>query len=47
MRQYDFHQHLPISVPFGMDELHRIDLRRGETNWPTYHDQYMQYWNAR
>ncbi|CAN1334525.1 hypothetical protein LINPERPRIM_LOCUS36435 [Linum perenne] len=47
MRQFGFHQHIPISVPSGMDRLHRIDLRRGEDNWATYHDQYIQYWNAR
>ncbi|CAN1728983.1 hypothetical protein LINPERHAP1_LOCUS444 [Linum perenne] len=47
MRQFAFHQHIPISVPSGMHELHRIDLRRGEDNWSTYHDQYIRYWNAR
>ncbi|CAN1120604.1 hypothetical protein LINPERHAP1_LOCUS17398 [Linum perenne] len=47
MRQFSFHQHIPISVPSGMDRLHRIDLRRWEDNWATYHDQYIQYWNAR
>ncbi|CAN1179304.1 hypothetical protein LINPERPRIM_LOCUS36730 [Linum perenne] len=47
MRQFAFHQHIPISVPSGIDMLHRIDLRRGEDNWATYHDQYIQYWNAR
>ncbi|CAN1178543.1 hypothetical protein LINPERPRIM_LOCUS37113, partial [Linum perenne] len=47
IRQFSFHQHIPISVPSGMHELHLIDLRRGEDNWPTYHDQYIQYWNAR
>ncbi|CAN1121045.1 Serine/threonine-protein phosphatase 7 long form homolog [Linum perenne] len=47
MRQFAFHQHIPISVPSGMHKLHRIDLRRGEDNWSTYHDQYIQYWNAR
>ncbi|CAN1133157.1 hypothetical protein LINPERPRIM_LOCUS30492 [Linum perenne] len=46
MRQFAFHQHIPISVPSGMHELHRIDLRRGEDNCSTYHDQYIQYWNA-
>ncbi|CAN1194209.1 hypothetical protein LINPERHAP2_LOCUS42437 [Linum perenne] len=47
MRQFSFHHHIPISVPSGMHELHRIDLRRGEDNWSSYHDQYIQYWNAR
>ncbi|CAN1746427.1 hypothetical protein LINPERHAP1_LOCUS2785 [Linum perenne] len=47
MRQFSFHQHIPISVPSGMHELHGIDLRRGEDNWSSYHDQYIQHWNAR
>ncbi|CAN1345692.1 Serine/threonine-protein phosphatase 7 long form homolog [Linum perenne] len=47
MRQFSFHQHIPISVPSGMHELHRIDLRRGEENWSSYHDQYIQIWNVR
>ncbi|CAN1319834.1 Serine/threonine-protein phosphatase 7 long form homolog [Linum perenne] len=47
MRQFGFHQHLPIDVPSNMEELHKIDLRANEHNWPVYHRQYIDLWNSR
>ncbi|CAN1777796.1 Serine/threonine-protein phosphatase 7 long form homolog [Linum perenne] len=47
MRQFGFHQHRPIDVPSTIPELHKIDLRANEHNWPVYHRQYINVWNSR
>ncbi|KAK5776770.1 hypothetical protein PVK06_044734 [Gossypium arboreum] len=44
LRQFEFRQSILVA-PQELDDLHRVDLRRSDTNWLVFHLQYIEMWN--